>query len=144
MLATYMKHNTIELKAIFYYGETIYNWQREFLEELFQCSEGRVQDFVVSKTKRFVPFMGVHHLVAKSSKNVKECQLYQERQGENVLRVVRRETYSEHDARRIQESFLKRFGDEFSLTLTCVDSIPWANRVKYQFLVQKLPIHFSP
>jgi phenylacetate-CoA ligase len=234
MLATYMKHNTIDLKAIFCYGETIYDWQREFLEELFQCRvhgqyghreqsvlagtceksnsyhifpeygfvelidrngrqvtkdgesgeivatgfhtgifpfiryktgdiavysthhcecgrnyplfksiDGRVQDFVVSKTKRLVPFMGVHHLVAKSSENVKECQLYQERQGEIVLRVVRRKTYSEDDARRIQESFHKRFGEEFSLTLSYLDSIPRTSRGKYQFLIQKLPIQFS-
>jgi phenylacetate-CoA ligase len=235
MLAMYMKHDSIKLKAIFCYGETIYGWQRESLEELFQCRvhgqyghreqsvlagtceksnyyhifpeygfvelidrngrqvtkdgesgeivatgfhtgifpfiryktgdiavysthhckcgrnhpllesiEGRVQDFVVSKTKRLVPFMGVHHLVAKSSENVKECQLYQERQGEIVLRVVRRETYSEDDARHIQESFYKRFGEEFSLTLSYLDSIPRTSRGKYQFLIQKLPIQFSP
>ena len=235
MLATYMKDNTLELKAIFCYGETIYDWQREFLEELFQCRvhgqyghreqsvlagtceksnsyhifpeygfvelidrngrqvtkdgesgeivatgfhtgifpfiryktgdiavysthhcecgrnypllksiEGRAQDFVVSKTERLVPFMGVHHLVAKSSENVKECQLYQERQGEIVLRVVRRKTYSEDDARRIQEIFYKRFGEEFSLTLTYLDSIPRTSRGKYQFLIQKLSIQFSP
>jgi phenylacetate-CoA ligase len=88
--------------------------------------------------------MGVHHLVAKSSENVKECQLYQERKGEIVLRVVRKETYSEDDTGRIQESFHKRFGEEFSLTFTYVDSIPRTSRGKYQFLIQKLPIQFSP
>jgi phenylacetate-CoA ligase len=79
-----------------------------------------------------------------SSENAKECQLYQERQGDIVLRVVRKETYSEDDARRIQESFYKRFEEEFSLTLTYLDSIPRTSRGNYQFLIQKLLIQFSP
>lgn len=40
MLAAYMKHNMVELKglkAIFSFGETIYDWQREFLESFFHC-----------------------------------------------------------------------------------------------------------
>jgi phenylacetate-CoA ligase len=235
MLATSMEHNNIQLKAIFCYGETIYDWQREFLEKFFQCRvhgqyghreqsvlagtceksnsyhifpdygfielvdrdgrqvtkdgesgeivatgfhtgifpfiryktgdiavysthrcecgrsypllksiEGRVQDFVISRTKRLVPFMGVHHLVAKSSENVKECQLHQESEGEIILHIVKKEGFSDNDIQSIKENFRKRFGDEFSLSFIYVDSIARTSRGKYQFLVQKLPIQFLP
>jgi phenylacetate-CoA ligase len=238
MLATYMKHHSIELKeikAIFCFGETIYDWQREFLEKFFQCRvhgqyghreqcvlagtceksnsyhifpdygfvelidrneqpviqdgesgeivatgfhtgifpfiryktgdiaiysthhcecgrnyqlfksiEGRVQDFMVSKTKRLVPLMGVLQLIAKSSPNMKEYQLCQDCEGEIKLHIVKKEGFSSDDVRHIRENFQKRLGDEFSLFFTYVDSIPRTNRGKYQFLVQKLPIHFSP
>jgi phenylacetate-CoA ligase len=238
MLTTYMKKNNIVLRglnAVFCYGETLYDWQREFLEDFFQCRvhgqyghreqsvlagtceksnayhvfpeygfvelidqegkpvtnegtrgeivatgfhtsifpfiryrtgdvgvftaaqcscgrnypllksvEGRVQDFVLSKTHRLVPFMGVHHLVASSSEQVKECQLYQEKEGELILSIVKKGLFSEHDASQILEGFRKRFDDEFIVTLRYVDAIPRTSRGKYQFLIQKLPIHFSP
>jgi len=237
MLATYMKHSSFELKelkAIFCFGENIYDWQREFLEKFFQCRVhgqyghreqcilagtceksdfyhifpdygyvelidqngqhvtkdgesgeivatgfhtgifpfiryktgdiatystyrcecgrhyplfksigGRLQDFMVSKTKRLVPLMGVLQLIAKSSPNMKEYQLYQDREGEIILHIVKKEGFSDDDVRHIRENFQKRLGDEFSLSLIYMDSIPLTGRGKYQFLIQKLPIQFS-
>jgi phenylacetate-CoA ligase len=99
---------------------------------------------MVSKTKRFVPLMGVLQLIAKSSPNMKEYQLYQDCEGEIVLRIVKNEGFSEDDERCIRENFQKRLGDEFSLFFTYVDSIRRTNRGKYQFLIQKLTIQFSP
>jgi phenylacetate-CoA ligase len=236
MLATYIKNNSIELKelkAIFCYGETIYDWQAEFLEKLFRCRvhgqyghreqcvfagtceksddyhifpdygfvelidrngqqvtkegesgeivatgfhtgifpfiryktgdiatyssyhcecgrnyplfksiEGRVQDFMVSKTKRLVPLMGILQLIARSSPNMKEYQLYQDQEGEIILHIVKKEGFSDDDVRRIHENFQRRLGDEFSLSLTFMDSIPRTSRGKYQFLVQKLSIQW--
>jgi phenylacetate-CoA ligase len=238
LLATYMKHHSIELKglkAIFCFGETIYEWQRDFLETFFQCRvhgqyghreqcvlagtceksnfyhifpdygfvelidrngqpvtqdgksgeivatgfhtgifpfiryktgdiatysshhcecgrhslrfqsiEGRLQDFMVSKNKRLVPLMGVLQLIAKSSPNMKEYQLYQDCEGELILHIVKKEGFSDDDIHHIRENFQKRLGDEFSLSFFYMDSIPRTSRGKYQFLVQKLPIHFSP
>jgi phenylacetate-CoA ligase len=40
MLASYMRQQSIEIqgvKAVFLFGETIYDWQREFLESFFHC-----------------------------------------------------------------------------------------------------------
>lgn len=237
VLAKYMKSNSFEfkeLKAIFCFGENIYDWQREFLEKFFHCRVhgqyghreqcilagtceksdsyhifpdygfvelidrngqqvikegesgeivatgfhtgifpfiryktgdiatystyqcecgrnypllksiiGREQDFMVSKTKRLVPLMGVLQLIAKSSPNMKEYQLYQDREGEIILNIVKKEGFSDEDVRHIRENFQKRLGDEFSLSLLYMDSIPLTSRGKYQFLIQKLPIHFS-
>ncbi len=105
----------------------------------FQSIEGRVQDFMVSKTKRLVPLMGVLQLIARSSPNMKEYQLYQEKEGELMLRIVRKEEFSNRDVRQIQDNVQNRLKDEFSLTLVYVESIPRTSRGKYQFLVQKLP-----
>lgn len=107
---------------------------------LFQTIEGRVQDFMVSKSKRLVPLMGVLQLIARSSPNMKEYQLYQDREGELVLHVVKKEGFSDEDVRSIKENVQNRLKDEFSLSLVYLDSIPRTSRGKYQFLVQKLPV----
>jgi phenylacetate-CoA ligase len=99
---------------------------------------------MVSKTKRLVPLMGVLQLIAKSSPNMKEYQLYQDCEGEIVLHIVKKEGFSDDDVRHIREKFQTRLGDEFSLSLIYMDSVPLTSRGKYQFLIQKLPIHFSP
>jgi len=109
--------------------------------QLVKNIEGRVQDFVVSKTHRLIPFMGVHHLVAHSSPNVKECQLSQEQEGEIMFHIVKNERFSDDDVRRITTNFQKRFGNEFTVTFQYVDRIPRTSRGKYQFLIQKLPLH---
>jgi phenylacetate-CoA ligase len=109
---------------------------------LFKLIGGRVQDFMVSKTKRLVPLMGVLQLIAKSSPNMKEYQLYQDREGEIILHIVKKEGFSDDDVHHIRENFQTRLGDEFSLSVVYMDSIPLTSRGKYQFLIQKLPIHF--
>lgn len=110
---------------------------------LFKSIEGRVQDFLVSKTKRLMPIMGVLQLIAKSSPNMKEYQLYQNREGEIILHIVKKEKFSDTDVHHIKENFKRRLGDEFSLSLEYMDSIPRTRRGKYQFLIQKLPIRWG-
>ena len=75
---------------------------------------------------------------------MKEYQLYQDCEGEIILHIVKKEEFSDDDATYIKENFQKRLGDEFSLSLRYMDSIPLTSRGKYQFLIQKLQIHFSP
>lgn len=87
--------------------------------------------------------MGVLQMIAKSSSNIKEYQLYQDTEGEIVLHIVKKEGFSDDDARSIKELFQKRLGDDFSLSLKYLDSIPRTSRGKYKFLDQKLPIHYS-
>jgi len=110
---------------------------------LLKRIEGRVLDFVVSKHKRLMPFTRVQHLVVSVSHNVRECQFYQDAEGEIVLNVVKKEGYSEHDTTAIHSRFHQMFGDEFDLTIHFVDQIPRTKRGKYQFIIQKLPIDFS-
>jgi len=111
---------------------------------LLKKIEGRVQDFVISKTKKLVPFTRIHHLVAESSQNVKECQFYQDAEGKLVLNIVKTQHYTDSDSQNIQKGFKKILGDEFNLTIRFVDQIPCTKRGKFQFLIQKLPIEFGP
>jgi phenylacetate-CoA ligase len=108
---------------------------------LFQSIEGRVQDFMVSKTKRLVPLMGVLQLIARSSPHMKEYQLYQDTVGELVIHVVKKEEFTDVDAAQIKNNLLNRLGDEFTFTIVCKESIPRTGRGKYPFLIQKLPVN---
>ena len=111
---------------------------------LFKSVEGRVQDFMISKTNRLVPLMGVLQLISKSSPHMKEYQFYQDREGEMILHIVKKEGFSESDVRHIKENIQTRLGDEFSLSIEYLDSIPRTSRGKYQFFVQKLPVKYHP
>jgi len=105
--------------------------------------DGRVQDFVVSKTKKLVPFTRIHHLVAESTQHVNECQFYQDTEGELILNIVKKENYTDNDTCAIQKSFQQILGDNFTLAIRLVDFIPRTTRGKVQFLVQKLPVDFT-
>jgi phenylacetate-CoA ligase len=103
---------------------------------------GRKQDYIVSKSHNLIPLTGVYGFIAKSSKNLKECQFYQEKEGEINLRIVKEENFTEKDEKLIIENFKKKFQDEFKLIITYKDEIPRTPRGKYRYLIQKLPIEF--
>ncbi|MFA5102939.1 MAG: phenylacetate--CoA ligase family protein [Candidatus Thermoplasmatota archaeon] len=109
---------------------------------LFKSVEGRIQDFMVSQTGRLVPIMGVLQLISRSSAQMKEYQLYQECEGELVVRIVKKEGFSDDDVRHIKENLQTRLGDEFSVSLEYLEAIPRTSRGKYQFFVQKLPVKY--
>ncbi len=237
-LAIYMKRNKIEsfssIKSILCVSETLYEWQREIIEELFQCRvynqyclresvalgiscensnffhmfpefgitelidqngkqvkkedeigeivgtsllnyifpfiryktgdlgvytaikcscgrnyprlkriEGRLQEFVVSKSNQLISLTGVYGLIAKVSPNVKECQFYQDKKGEIIIKIVKTDNYSKSDSQIIQNSIQKRFGSEFNIKISQVDHVPRTKTGKYQFLIQKLPIKLT-
>ncbi|HIG99534.1 MAG TPA: phenylacetate--CoA ligase family protein [Thermoplasmata archaeon] len=109
---------------------------------LLKSVEGRIQDFMVSGTGRLVPLMGVLQLISRSSSHMKEYQLYQDHEGELVLHIVKKEGFSDEDVNQIRENIRTRLGDEFSLSIDYLDSIPRTIRGKYQFFVQKLPVKY--
>lgn len=111
---------------------------------LLKKIEGRVQDFVISKTNKIVPFTRIQHLIAESTAHVAECQFYQDSKGELVLNLVKTQDYTEADSQAIKKSFQKALGIEFDLSICFVDNISRSNRGKFQFLIQKLPIEFGP
>jgi phenylacetate-CoA ligase len=86
--------------------------------------------------------MGVLQLISRSSPHMKEYQLYQDCEGELILHIVKKEGFSDGDVSQIKENIRTRLGDEFSLSLEYMDSIPRTIRGKYQFFVQKLPVKY--
>jgi hypothetical protein len=97
---------------------------------------------MISKTNRLVPLMGVLQLISRSSPHMKEYQLYQDRKGELILHIIKKQGFSDDDVRHIKENIHTRLGDEFSLSIEYLDSIPRTIRGKYQFFVQKLPVRY--
>jgi len=108
---------------------------------LIKRIEGRLQDFVISKTGKLVPFTRLHHLVAESSSSVEECQFYQDVEGVIILNIVKSKSYSDYDTKKIESGFDKIFGNKLKIEVKFVDHIPLTDRGKYRFLIQKLPIN---
>jgi phenylacetate-CoA ligase len=107
---------------------------------MFKNIEGRVQEFIVSKTKRVIPLTGVYGLVAKCSQNVKDCQFYQDTEGKIILNIVKDENYSNSDEVTIKDSFQKKFREEIDLMIQYVNDIPRTTGGKSKFLIQKLTV----
>jgi len=110
---------------------------------LLERIQGRLQELLVSKTNKLVNLIGLYGLIAKSSLNVKECQLYQDTPGQVIIKIVKGKNYSENDTKIILKNFQKKLGNEFSFSVHFVDHISLTTRGKYKFLVQKLPIDFT-
>lgn len=107
---------------------------------LLKRIEGRRQECIVTKTERVLPLTGVFGLVARSSRNVEDCQFVQEEIGKIELLIVKGVGYSIRDEQKIRQSFQKKLGQEIHLTITYVDQISHAASGKHRFLIQKLRI----
>lgn len=105
--------------------------------------EGRKQEFIITKSKQLIPLTGIYGLIAKSSHNVQECQLYQDALGKIEIRILKTKKYSKKDSDKIKNNFKKRFRNEIDITIQFVNSIPRTDRGKSKFLIQKLPIEIS-
>jgi phenylacetate-CoA ligase len=109
---------------------------------LLKTIEGRLQEYLVTKTGQIIPLTGSFGLIAKTTQNVKEYQFYQDTKGEIVLYIIKRQEYSYNDEKMIKHNFSKKIGNEIDLIIKYVDYIPRTTRGKYRFLIQKLPIKF--
>lgn len=111
---------------------------------LLKKIEGRTQEFVVSKSKKYIPLtVGFYGLIARCSQNVRESQLYQDTEGEIVLKIVKGEEYSKNDEEQIIKGFNDKFGNEFKLIIEYIDQVPRTEWGKIAYLIQKLPIEFG-
>jgi len=101
---------------------------------------GRIQQFIISKSQYLYHLTGIYGLVAHCSQNVKECQFYQDTEGEINLYIVKDNNYSNKDEELIRKSFKKKFREEINLKVIYIENIPKTIRGKHQFLIQKLPV----
>jgi len=108
----------------------------QLLEEI----EGRLQDFIVTKRKGLIPATGMYGLVAKSSKNVKDCQLYQDEEGKIVLNIVKEEGFTDKDKKIITKNFNMRFREDVDFEISIIDEILRDNQGRKRFLLQKMAI----
>ncbi len=104
---------------------------------LLKRIEGRLQDFVVSKTGHLIPLTTIPYSFIN---NVWQFQFYQEVQGEVILRIVRMPDYTVKDSQYILATLKEKMGDNVEFFIEFVDDIARSKREKYLYLIQKLPI----
>nr|WP_231476718.1 phenylacetate--CoA ligase family protein [Methanoculleus sp. MH98A] len=101
--------------------------------------EGRLQEFIVTKNRRFISMTAVN-MHSDIFDNVAQFQFHQEKEGEALLRIVRKPGYSDRDTERILRELDRKFDGDVDVTICFVDEIPRTRRGKYQFLIQELPL----
>jgi len=111
---------------------------------LLRRVEGRLQELVVTKDKRFITLTALifaQHFGAFSK--VKEMQLVQEKYGEIVVRIVKTPQYLVSDEQEILLKMKMAVGSGLDIQFDYVNCIPRTQSGKYRFLIQKLPIEFG-
>ncbi|WP_449405568.1 phenylacetate--CoA ligase family protein [Methanoculleus caldifontis] len=106
---------------------------------LLEKVEGRLQEFIVTKDRRLISMTAVN-MHSGVFDNVAQFQFYQKREGEVLIRIVRRPGYTEEDTEQILRELGKKFEGDVDVTVRFVGTIPRTRRGKYQFLIQDLPL----
>ena len=109
---------------------------------LLKKVEGRLQELIVTGTGRLISMTAIN-MHSDVFDNVKQFQFYQEKKGEVIFNIVRKQSYTDQDTEYIRKELYKKLGDDVNLIIRFVDHIPRTQRGKYRFLIQKLPIEFG-
>jgi phenylacetate-CoA ligase len=106
---------------------------------------GRLQEFVVSKTGKLVPFLALYDSRAPVWAKFREVKFIQEKEGELAVEIARAPSFSESEvAQELLKSQYKVLGEEeFSIKINFVDRVYRTQRGKLLFLEQRLPIKFE-
>jgi phenylacetate-CoA ligase len=110
--------------------------------ELLDAIEGRLQEFIVTKTGRYIAMTALNMHSAVFDR-VRQFQFYQDAPGKIVFKIIRREGYSENDSRAIHGELRKKLGEDVELELAFVEDISKTPRGKQRFLEQKLELAYG-
>jgi len=113
---------------------------RRFL--ILENIEGRLQEMIVAGTGRYISMTAIN-MHSDVFDNVRQFQFYQDTPGKVVLRVVRKETYTEQDSAHICQDLVKKLGTDMELEIEFVEQIPRTQRGKHRFLKQELAIRYG-
>lgn len=109
---------------------------------LLKKIEGRLQELIVTKDKRFITLTALifaQHFEAFSK--VKTMQLVQEKEGEIIVNIVKNSTYSYEDEKEILKKMQLAVGrDSLQISFNYIDEIQRSKSGKHLFLIQKLPL----
>ncbi|MEN6514331.1 MAG: phenylacetate--CoA ligase family protein, partial [Methanoculleus sp.] len=106
---------------------------------LLERVEGRLQEFIVTKDRRFISMTAVN-MHSDVFDNVAQFQFYQKREGEVLMRIVKKPAYNDRDTERVLRELDRKFEGDVDVTIRFVGKIPRTRRGKYQFLIQDLPL----
>ncbi len=108
--------------------------------------QGRVGDYLVSKTGRLVPVLLMVDGHTPVWPKIREIRMRQEREGELTAMVVAVPAFDEQEVvSELQEELYRILGrEQFDVRIKLVDRIPrTGSRGKWQLLEQKLSLRFS-
>jgi phenylacetate-CoA ligase len=113
---------------------------------LLKRIEGRIQYLIIAKDGTLIPHPGSIFVTRdKEWMKFKQIQFLQEKPGELIIKVLKESGYSNKEVEQfVLKVFNKIFNNQFKLQVVFVDHIPLTKSGKYQYLIQKLPINFSP
>lgn len=103
---------------------------------LVQRVDGRQEDYVILRNGARV---GRMDHIFKDALSIREAQIYQERPGEIVYRIVRGKHYGPQDEQRLLGETRLRLGDLVSVRIDYVDRIERSRTGKLRFVVSEIP-----
>jgi phenylacetate-CoA ligase len=111
--------------------------------KLFDRVEGRLQEFIVSRTGRYISMTAIN-MHSPVFDNVHQFRFRQSVPGKLVLSVLPRPAYSSaRDEARIRSELAPKLGSDIDLDVELVADIPRTARGKFRFLDQELPGPFE-
>lgn len=104
-----------------------------------------LQDMLVGKSGALISMtaLNMHSTVFD---NVSQYQFHQDSSGKVILKVVKKDSYSEKDTENLLNEFFRKLGHDMELEVQFVDHISRTRSGKSPMLIQKLPIksgHFE-
>lgn len=117
-----------------------------------QCSCGRnglpilkevkgrwYQQRIVTRNGNYIPITALN-THSDIFDNVKQFQYYQDNLDKVILRIVKKNTYTSTDTRKILRELTGKLKSQIKLEIQFLADMPRTDRGKYNFLVQKLQI----
>lgn len=97
--------------------------------------DGRIEDYVLTPDGRKI---GRLDHMFKDMVNIRECQVYQYRNGTVVFRIVRGDNYRAKDERILHDEARVRLGSGLQIAFDYVTQIPRTKRGKLRFVISEL------
>lgn len=107
--------------------------------QLIDHVEGRSNEYIFTSNGRQISIRGlIFGKFLEAFKKIERIQLYQEKEGEVTIRVVKTPGYSVKDEKEIKEKIYKLVPFGLDISFEYLDHLPPTVRGKHPFLIQKI------
>ncbi len=97
------------------------------------------QERIVTRNGNYIPITALNSH-SDMFDNVKQFQYYQYNLDKIILRIIKKNTYTNSDTQKILRELKEKLKGQIKVEIQFISEIPRTDRGKYKFLVQKLPI----
>lgn len=109
---------------------------------LLQNVTTKAEDIVVTSDGRLISSSILTHPF-KPLDNIHKSQIIQENNNKIIIKIVKKEGYSENDTLALLAAIKERIGNEMRITVKFVDDIPRDKSGKYRWVISKVPIKYG-